>query len=67
MIDHVSDTFVDPCVPLSRMVAAARQGNKRAVDSCSEQFLVHAEKLVHVSKVTGILNVFLTSTAQVNM
>ena len=49
MIDHVSDTFVDPCIPLTRMVAAAKQGNRRNVDNCSEQFLLHAEKLVHVS------------------
>lgn len=49
MIDHVSDTFVDPCVPLTRMVAAAKQGNKPSVDQCADQFLTHAEKIVHVS------------------
>lgn len=48
MIDHVSDTFVDPCVPLTRMVASAKQGNRANVDKCADQFLTHAEKIVHV-------------------
>ena len=54
MIDHVSDTFVDPCIPLTRLVAAAQSGNVRAVEECSVQFLNHADKLVHVSDAVSI-------------
>lgn len=49
MIDHVSDTFVDPFVPLNRMVEGAFKGEVQTVEECSVQFTAHAEKLAHVS------------------
>lgn len=49
MVDHVSDTFVDPFVPLNRMVEAAFRGDILIVEECSAQFTAHAEKLAHVS------------------
>lgn len=48
MIDHVSDTLVDPFVPLTRMVTAAEMGNIASVEECSAQFTSHAERLAHV-------------------
>ena len=54
MIEHVSDTFVDPCVPLTRLVVAAKQGKRPSVETCSEQFLIHGEKLVQVSSTAHI-------------
>ena len=48
MIDHVSDTFVDPLAPLVRLVDEASKGDTVAVEECSAQFIAHADKLAHV-------------------
>lgn len=48
MIDHVSDTFVDPLLPLNRLVEEAAKGDSVAVEECSAQFVAHADKLAHV-------------------
>lgn len=50
MIDHVSDTFVDPLLPLNRLVEEAAKGDSVAVEECSAQFVAHADKLAHVRK-----------------
>lgn len=55
MIDHVSDTLVDPFVPLKRMVTAAEMGNIASVEECSAQFISHAEQLAHVCKTHKLL------------
>lgn len=48
MIDHVSDTFVDPLAPLVKLVDEASKGDTVAVEECSAQFVAHADKLAHV-------------------
>ena len=59
MIDHVSDTFVDPFLPLTRLVASAQLGD--SVDKPSSCFLAHADKLIHVKFSFSILRVFVRS------
>lgn len=45
MIDHVSDTFVDPFVPLTRLVLSAQSG---CLDESLNHFTAHTENLIHV-------------------
>ncbi|XP_011409567.2 PREDICTED: catenin alpha-2-like [Amphimedon queenslandica] len=56
MIDHVSDTFVDPLAPLVRLVDDASKGDTVAVEESSAQFVAHADKLAHVTNLVCSLS-----------
>ncbi len=48
MVDHVSDTFVAPNVPLHALIDAARRGNAQLVEETAQIFMEHASKLIEV-------------------
>jgi catenin alpha len=64
MIDHVSDTFVDPFIPLNKMVESAQAG---VVDDSSQQFITHADNLVHVASLVCSLTRDSDESRQVRM
>lgn len=49
MVDHVSDSFLEPDTPLLMLLAAAREGHEKEVEEFGEIFTDHASKLVEVA------------------
>ena len=49
VVDHVSDSFLEPDAPLHLLIAAAKDGNEKEVDEHAEVFKEHANKLVEVA------------------
>ena len=50
VVDHVSDSFLEPDTPLLMLLAAAREGHEKEVEEFGEIFTDHASKLVEVCK-----------------
>ena len=48
VVDHVSDSFLEPDTPLLMLLAAAREGHEKEVEEFGEIFTDHASKLVEV-------------------
>ena len=49
VVDHVSDSFLEPDAPLHLLIAAAKEGNEKEVDAQAALFQEHANKLVEVA------------------
>jgi len=49
VVDHVSDSFLEPDTPLLMLLAAAREGHEKEVEEFGEIFTDHASKLVEVA------------------
>ena len=49
VVDHVSDSFLEPDAPLHLLIAAAKEGNEKEVDDHAQVFNEHANKLVEVA------------------
>ena len=49
VVDHVSDSFLEPDAPLHLLIAAAKEGNEKEVDEHAQVFNEHANKLVEVA------------------
>ena len=49
VVDHVSDSFLEPDTPLLMLLAAAKEGREKEVEEFAEMFLDHARKLVEVA------------------
>ena len=49
VVDHVSDSFLEPDTPLLMLLAAAREGHEKEVEEFGEIFTDHASKLVEVN------------------
>lgn len=49
VVDHVSDTFLDPMAPLIALIMAAKNGNEKEVDELAKIFEQHAQKLQEVA------------------
>ena len=49
VIDHVSDCFMDTCVPLLVLIEVARSGDLKQLEHCAFVFSEHASKLVEVA------------------
>lgn len=49
MVDHVSDSFLEPDTPLLMLIAAAREGHEKEVEEFGDIFSDHASKLVEVA------------------
>jgi hypothetical protein len=48
-MDHVSDTFLEPNLPLDYLIDAAKSGDQQRLEECIRIFTEHAEKLHDVS------------------
>ena len=49
VVDHVSDSFLEPDTPLLMLLAAAREGHEKEVEEFGDIFTDHASKLVEVA------------------
>ena len=49
VVDHVSDSFLEPDTPLLMLLAAAREGHEKQVEEFGDIFTDHASKLVEVA------------------
>merc|ERR1712223_968574 len=49
VVDHVSDSFLEPDTPLLMLLAAAREGHEKEVEEFGAIFTEHALKLIEVA------------------
>ena len=49
VVDHVSDSFLEPDNPLLMLITAAKEGREKEVDEFGQMFTDHAHKLVEVA------------------
>lgn len=49
VVDHVSDSFLDPDNPLELLIRAAKEGQEKDVEAFGQMFTDHAHKLVEVA------------------
>ena len=49
VVDHVSDSFLEPDNPLLLLIRAAQEGREKDVEQFGEVFTEHAHKLVEVA------------------
>ena len=49
VVDHVSDSFLEPDHPLLLMIRAAQEGREKELEDFGRQFIEHAHKLVEVA------------------
>jgi len=52
VVDHVSDSFLEPDAPLHLLIAAAKEGNEKEVEEHAAVFQEHANKLVEVANLS---------------
>merc|ERR1719414_2565675 len=52
VVDHVSDSFLEPDAPLHMLIAAAKEGNEKEVEEHAAVFQEHANKLVEVANLS---------------
>ena len=57
VVDHVSDSFLEPDAPLHLLIAAAKEGNEKEVDE-------HAQVSCHKMKMTTFFKVGFDSNYQ---
>ena len=49
VVDHVSDSFLEPDNPLLLLIRAAKEGREKDVEEFGQIFTEHAHKLVEVA------------------